>query len=195
MKSRSRFKITMNSPVILGFSLICFISLIVNILTNGVSNRLFFSVYRSSLASPLTYWRFLGHVIGHANFEHFIGNFMMILVVGPLLEEKYGGKKLLCIMLVTAVITGITNFLFFPTIQLLGASGIVFAFILLASLTSLKDGEIPLTFIIVAILYLGQQIYQGIFIDDNVSNLTHVLGGTIGSGMGFLLNKNSNKGY
>ena len=65
----------------------------------------------------------------------------------------------------------------------------VFAFILLTSFTSFKQGEIPLTFILVAIIFLGQQIYEGVFLQDNISNLSHVLGGIIGSVAGYRLNK------
>ena len=43
------------------------------------------------------------------------------------------------------------------------ASGLVFAFILLNSFTSFKEGEIPLTCILVAFIFIGQQIYDGIF--------------------------------
>ena len=115
---------------------------------------------------------------------------MLILVVGPLLEEKYGSANLLFVILATALVTGIVNFALFPRVQLLGASGVVFALILLSSFTSLKEGGIPLTFILVAALYIGQQVYQGIFIKDNVSNLTHILGGLVGAGLGYVLNKN-----
>lgn len=150
---------------------------------------MFFSVYRSSLLDPLTYVRFVGHVFGHAGWEHFLGNIMLILVVGPLLEEKYGSADLLFVILATALVTGIANFALFPRIQLLGASGVVFALILLSSFTSMKEGEIPLTFILVAALYIGQQVYQGIFVNDNVSNLTHILGGLVGAGLGYVMNK------
>ena len=71
--------------------------------------------------------------------------------------------------------TGELKDIFNLCVQLLGASGVVFALILLSSFTSMKEGEIPLTFILVAALYIGQQIYQGIFVNDNVSNLTHIL--------------------
>ena len=71
---------------------------------------------------------------------------------------------------------------------LCGASGVVFAFILLTSFTSFKNGEIPLTFILVAIVFLGQQVYEGVFLNDNISNLSHVVGGVIGSVVGYKLN-------
>ena len=148
-----KLKISFNSPVILGFAVICFGALILGVITGGRTNNMFFSVYRSSLLDPLTYVRFVGHVFGHAGWEHFLGNIMLILVVGPLLEEKYGSADLLFVILATALVTGIANFALFPRIQLLGASGVVFALILLSSFTSMKEGEIPLTFIMVAALY------------------------------------------
>ena len=179
--SRKRIVISFNSPVILSFTAICFVSLILDYITKGATTNTFFSVYRSSLLSPWTYVRFIGHIFGHAGWEH--------LVVGPLLEEKYGSSSILLAIVTTALVTGLANFILFPQKQLLGASGVVFAFILLASFTSLREGEIPLTFILVALIYMGQQIYEGIFIHDNVSNLTHIFGGLIGSGFGYAMNK------
>lgn len=190
-----KLKISFNSPVILGFTLVCFVALILGMMTGGRTNNLLFSVYRSSLFSPLTYIRFVGHIFGHAGWEHFIGNIMLILVVGPLLEEKYGSSNLLFVILTTALVTGIVNFALFPRVQLLGASGVVFALILLSSFTSIKEGSIPLTFILVAALYIGQQVYEGIFVNSNVSNLTHILGGLVGAGLGFAMNRNKMSKY
>ncbi len=188
-RSRRKLTISFNSPVILSFTAICFAALILGQITGGATTNTFFSVYRSSLLSPFTYVRFIGHIFGHAGWEHFIGNIMMILVVGPLLEEKYGSSSILFAILVTAVVTGVANFVLFPQKQLLGASGVVFAFILLASFTSLGNAEIPLTFILVAVIYLGSQIYEGVFVQDNVSNLTHIFGGIVGSAFGYGMNK------
>lgn len=190
-----KIRLSFNSPVILGFTLACFIVLILDKVTGSASTRAFFSVYRSSLASPFTYIRFFGHVLGHASWDHFFGNIMMLLVVGPLLEEKYGSANILFVILTTALVTGVINFIFFPHVQLLGASGVVFAFILLASLTSIEEEKIPLTFILVALIYIGQQVYDGIFIRDNVSNLTHILGGIVGSDLGYVMNKNKMNRY
>lgn len=190
-----KIRLSFNSPVILGFTLACFIVLILDKVTGSASTLALFSVYRSSLASPLTYIRFFGHVLGHASWDHFFGNIMMLLVVGPLLEEKYGSANILFVILATALVTGVINFIFFPHVQLLGASGVVFAFILLASLTSIEEEKIPLTFILVALIYIGQQVYDGIFIRDNVSNLTHILGGIVGSDLGYVMNKNKMNRY
>lgn len=191
----SKVRISFNSPAILGFSFLCFIALILNLVTGGITNKMFFSVYRSSLLSLFTYIRLFGHVAGHAGWEHFIGNITLILVVGPLLEEKYGSLNIIFIILTTALVTGIANFVLFPHIQLLGASGVVFALILLSSITSIKEGWVPLTFILVAVIYIGGQIYDGIIVKDNVSNLTHILGGMVGAGLGYVMNKNKMNRY
>lgn len=192
---RKKIEFSFNSPVILGFTLACFAVLLLDMMTIGKTTDLFFSVYSSSLLSPFTYIRFFGHVLGHASLEHMLGNIMLLLIIGPLLEEKYGSLNILFVILSTALITGIVNFILFPHIQLLGASGVVFAFILLSSFTSFKEGKIPVTFLLVAFIYIGQQIYDGIFIQDNVSNLTHIIGGVVGSGLGFIMNKNKMNRY
>ena len=191
----SRVKISFNSPVILSFTILCLVSLLLGTVTKGMTTDLFFSVYRSSLMSPAAYIRFAGHVLGHAGWDHFLGNIMLILVVGPLLEEKYGSSNMLFVILATALVTGIVNFVFFPRVQLLGASGVVFALILLSSFTSLKEGSIPLTFILVALIYIGEQVYQGIFVQDNVANLTHIFGGIVGAGLGYVMNKKKMNRY
>lgn len=184
-----KLKITFNSPIVLGFAAICLIATILNYITMGISNELLFMTYHSSLSSPMTYLRFFTHVFGHADWTHFIGNISYILLLGPMLEEKYSSKVLVEVIAVTAVITGLINYVFFWQYALCGASGVVFAFILLSSFTSFKDGEIPLTFILVAALYIGQQIVQGITLNDNVSNMAHIIGGIIGGVLGYALNR------
>ena len=182
-------KIKFNSPLILGFVFLSLAAMILNILTAGASNRLVFMTYRSSLGDPLTYVRFFGHVLGHAGWQHYIGNMSYILLLGPMLEEKYGARRLLGVMALTALITGLVNYFFFPHVALCGASGVVFAFILMTSFTSFKKGEIPITFILVAIVYLGQQVYDGIFLKDNISNMAHIVGGIVGAVSGYMMRK------
>ena len=114
-----------------------------------------------------------------------------ILLLGPMLEEKHGAARMVEVIVVTAFVTGIINYFLFPNVALCGASGIVFAFILLSSFTRFRDGEIPLTVILVAILYIGQQVYEGILIQDNISNMAHIIGGIVGGLIGFSLNKKS----
>ncbi len=156
--------------------------------TQDRSTELIFSVYRSSISDPLTYIRIFTHVFGHFGFEHFIRNAMFLLLLGPMLEEKYGSKMILKIILITAMVTGIIHLLLSGRTMLCGASGVVFACIVLSSFTAFNDGEIPLSFILVAFLYIGKELYNSIVVEDNISNFTHILGGVIGSISGYTLN-------
>lgn len=185
---RTKMKVDFNLPVILGFTALCTLALILQAFTGGWTTDMFFSVYRSSLFSPFTYIRFLGHIFGHADWSHYIGNMMLILIIGPLLEEKYGTYNIAVVIFITALITGLVNYILFPRVQLLGASGVVFAFILLSSFTRIREGKIPLTFILVGVIYLGQQVLEGILIQDNISNITHIVGGMTGAYLGYVMN-------
>lgn len=180
-------KIKYNSPVILTYALICVFSLIIGEFTKGASTRLMFCVYRFPLDDALGYVRLFTHVIGHINFNHLFGNFMIILLIGPMLEEKYGSLNLLIMIIFTAGITGIFQVLFFNT-ALLGASGVAFMLIILSSFANISKGKIPLTLILVLFIYLGQEVISGAVADDNVSHITHILGGVCGAVFGFFIN-------
>lgn len=194
-KQEKKFKISFNSPAILTFTIICAVTLFLDWITKGYTNAHFFSVYRSAWTNPLTYVRIFGHIVGHNGLDHFVGNIMLILVVGPMLEEKYGSSNIVFVILSTALVTGIAHLVLVPGYALLGASGVVFAFIMLSSLTCIKEKEIPLTFILVAVLYIGEQVYQGLFVESNISNLSHILGGLVGAGLGYVMHKNKMNRY
>lgn len=181
-------KITWNSPVILWFTLISGIALLLGYLTNGSSTQLLFCVYKGSFLDPLFYVRLFTHVLGHASLSHYVSNMTYFLLLGPILEEKYGSKRILEIIGITALVTGIIHILLQGNTGLLGASGIVFAFILLASVTGSNKG-IPLTLILVAAIYISQEVITGLTSADNISQLTHIIGGGIGGIYGMLNRK------
>lgn len=178
------FRLQYNAPVTITFALLSLLALLLGRLTDGWTNTYLFSVWRSSLSDILTYPRFFLHVFGHADYNHYIGNMMMILVVGPGLEEKYGSRNLLSAILITALVSGLVYWFLFPGSMLMGASGIVFMMIVMASLAGMRDGYIPITLILVLVLYLGNEIVDGLVLNDNVSQLTHIIGGVCGAVLG-----------
>ena len=111
-----KIKISFNAPVTLGLVTICFFATLMGVLTGGQTTRLLFMTYHSSLRDPLTYLRFVTHIFGHSGWEHFIGNAMYLLLLGPLLEEKYGYDRIFKVVLITAVSTSLINYIFFPNI-------------------------------------------------------------------------------
>lgn len=181
--------IRFNAPVILTFALLSLLALLLGNWTNGAATHQYFSVYRSSLSDPLTYVRFIGHVLGHADYEHYMGNMLLLLLVGPGLEEKYGSGTMVWMILVTALVTGLVHFVFFSGSALLGASGVVFMMIVLSSFTAMRRGEIPVTLILVVIFYLGGEIMNGLFKKDNISQITHIVGGLCGLIFGFTVRR------
>lgn len=177
-------KITYNAPVILTYAAICLAVLIVNNLTGGWFNRLLFICYgHPSVFDPLTYPRLFLHALGHVDFSHFASNMIMMLLVGPIVEERYGSWNLVIMMFATALATGILNSLLFDT-GIIGASGIVFMLIILSAFTNVRKGEIPITLILVTAIYLGQEVYDGLTANDNISHFGHITGGVSGLAFG-----------
>lgn len=188
-----KFRITFNAPFVLTFVLICFVATLLGQLSDGRITANIFMIYHSPLTSPMTYVRLISHVFGHGGWDHFIGNASFLLLLGPLLEEKYGTRDLLIISLISALTTGLVQYIFFQDTALCGASGIVFTFILLSSFTGFHNREIPLTFLLIAILYVGTEIYDAVTVVDNISHMAHIIGGCIGGFFGYILNKKSDR--
>ena len=128
-------------------------------------------------------------MLGHAGWDHFIGNMLLFLVIAPPLEERYGSRTLLSGILMTALVSGILQCVLFPSSALLGASGIVFMLIMLSSLAGSRNGGIPITLILVGALYLSQQVYDILFVQDNVANFMHIVGGACGTVFGFAVRR------
>ena len=180
-------RIQYNAPVTLTFALISLVALILGELTDGWTTDMFFCVYRSEWYNPLTYLRLFTHVLGHANLTHYTNNMMLILLLGPMLEEKYGTKNMIEMIAVVAVVTGVVNLILFPYSGLLGASGVVFMMIILSSMSGGTKGSIPLTLILASIIYVGAEILAGLRAQDNISQLTHIVGGILGCIYGLIL--------
>jgi membrane associated rhomboid family serine protease len=179
-------RIRYNAPTVLTFAFASFLVLVLSRTVLPSLTRYWFLVPgRGSFdaGNPGHWFAIVSHIAGHANWTHLLSNFSFILLIGPILEENYGSLSLLFMILITALVTGVLNVLFFRT-ALMGASGVVFMMILLASFTNFNRGEIPLTFILVLILYLGRELVNS-FSTNNISEFAHIVGGFCGSLFGF----------
>ena len=183
-------KVTINSPVVLWFVIVCVAVQVVSTLTGGASTDALFTFHTSSLSSPLEFFRLVTFAFGHISWDHLIGNMSYILLLGPLLEEKYGSPRLVAVILTSALTCSIASIVIFHTGGV-GASGVVFTFLILSSVTRVREGEIPLTFILVGTFYLCQQLYGAIFVRAFVSYHGHIIGGLTGAALGFLLPEKS----
>jgi membrane associated rhomboid family serine protease len=185
-------KLKYNSPVILTFAFICTIVLALKSTIFPNLINYWFSIPGRGGFNPrsVRMWICLfTYTIGHANWEHLVSNMMYLLLIGPMLESAYGSRSILLMMVITAFVGGVANVLFFKT-GLLGASGVIFMMILLASFTNFRKGEVPITFILILILYIGSQFIESIQAAapggaDGVAHFAHIIGGFCGSIFGF----------
>ena len=149
----SNIQFDYNSKVIITYLFICLGAWLLNKITGGWSNKTFFSSYRSSPLNPLTYVRLFTHCIGHKDFDHLVSNFLYILLVGPMIEEKYGSINLIIMFMITSLVIALYNILFDNNV-ILGASGNVYMLIVLSSFANISEGKIPITVILILIFFV-----------------------------------------
>ena len=99
------------------------------------------------------------------------------------------------LLLLTSVVGGLANAVLSRN-GLIGASGIVYMLIMLTPLTSdrppqgskknHKANHIPITFILLFLLYTGKEVSY-ILADDGVSHLGHLVGGFVGATVGLMM--------
>lgn len=175
---------SINSKVILGYFVLSLVVLLLSYLTHKKSDKLLFSCYRSSLLNPLSYLRLFTHSLGHTSFEHLKNNFICILLIGPMLEEKIGSIELLKYMIITAGITGIVHLLFEKT-AIIGASNISYLLIVLSSFVNITDGKIPITLVLIILFYVIDEV-KSLLKKDGISHLGHLTGAICGLVIGFM---------
>ena len=176
-----------NSKVIISYLIISLIACFLNYITRGKTNKYFFSSYRSSPLNPLTYIRMITHSIGHLNLDHLISNFLYILLVGPMIEEKYGSINLLIMLIITSIIIAIYNDIF-NNYSITGASGNVYMLIVLSSFSNISDGKIPITVILIFIFYIFGEMKKSLT-DKNkkIYHDGHIIGALCGLIFGFII--------
>ena len=187
----SKIRVSYNAPATLTFAILSALILFFNQLLSGNLIPALFTAPGSAtckvpfnFSSFLDYVRLFTHVLGHSDWNHFLSNMAFILLLGPVIEERYGSPIVVLMMSITALVTGVLNACFSPT-QLLGSSDIAFMMILLTSFTSITKKEIPLSFILVLVLNIGREILNS-GINQNISTLAHIAGGICGSLFAFL---------
>ena len=173
------------SILILTYFFVSVAVLILKYITAGKSNDILFSSYRSSPFNPLTYVRLFTHVLGHSDWKHLSNNFLYILLIGPMIEEKYGTINLLIMILITAGVIGIINSIFGRK-RILGASGIVFMLIMMSSFVNIEETKIPLTLILIFIFYVVNEIIDGLIKKYNITHMGHIIGAVCGCLYGYI---------
>lgn len=181
-----KIRIKYNAPVSLTFIALSSLILFLNTHVNTFLISDWFTADGTisfNYSDPVSYVKFITHLLGHTDLGHLMGNAIYLILLGPILEEKYKSITLLGLILTTAIISSLINAFFVDT-YMLGASGIVYLFIVLVSFTNIEKGEFPLSVVVV----LGFYIYKEISREDagDISIVTHLVGALVGLLYGLL---------
>ncbi len=176
-----------NSVVILTYFFLCFVIMLLDRLFKGKVVEKFFSIAKKdSWLNPITYFKLFSHSLGHADWNHLYNNFVKILLIGPMIEEKYGSINLLIMMLITSLVIGLI-YKIFDLGRVRGASGVLYMLIILSSFVNIEGGKIPITLALIIIFFVADDVIK--FIkreDDNISHIGHLTGAICGVVFGIL---------
>ena len=173
-----------NAYVTLTMFFLSVLVFIIDRISKGKATKYVFSTQRASLKNPLTYIRFFTHIFGHLDWDHLSSNYLKILLLGPLIEEKYGSINLLIMILITAFIIGLVNFIIGKA-RIFGASGITFMLIVLSAFVNVAQRKIPVTLVLIILFYLIDEI-KNINKKDGIGHYAHLIGGICGGIFGFM---------
>jgi membrane associated rhomboid family serine protease len=177
-------KITFQSKGTLYLTLLCVLG---SFVVMSMSKTTFAHIFMLNGDAQFTEWEWyvslITYVFGHSSIEHLLGNMSLLLILGPIIELKYGTKRFILMSVITALITGILHTLLWDN-GLLGFSGLVFMYIVLSTLLNIRNREIPFTFILVVVLYFGIEILSSLK-ETQISHFAHLFGGAMGAFWGF----------
>jgi GlpG protein len=177
-------KITFQSKGTLYLSLFCVLgAFVVMTMSKSSVSHLFILNGDAQFDDWKWYVSLLAYVFGDASFEKLLGNMSLLLILGPIIELKFGTQRFVWMSIITAVITGLLHTLLWDN-QLLGFSGLVFMYIVLSTLLNIRNREIPFTFILVIVLYFGMEILSSLK-ETQISHFAHLFGGAMGAFWGF----------
>ena len=176
-------KITFKSPITLIFALLAVLFYFF-FQADGDIPRIFVLYGDFQLTNWKWYISLIGYTLSHGSISHLIGNISILLLLGPMIEKRYGSKRLLIMLCLTALLTALVHIIFWNH-HLIGASGLVFMMIVISSLVDIKGDEIPFTFILIVLLYIGKEVVRA-FSADDVSQFAHISGGVLGMMFGFI---------
>lgn len=178
-----------NAPVTLTFALLSLLALALAELTDGWTTKHLFCFYKSPLSDWLTYVRGALHVLGGSDLTTSTGNLIILLVAGPAAEERFGSWKVLIGVLLTAAVSAAVMWHLFPSSVLMGAGGVLLMMLVLASFASARAGSVPVTLLLVLVLFLGSEVLRAVTGSAGIQDLTHIVGGAVGLLIGLLFGR------
>ena len=206
-KIKLNLKISYDAPVTLSFVIICAILFILNnfVIKNGLLENFLASPTTQGGAlpfmvkEPLSYLRLLLYIFGAGNGGAgvlnagagiagvatgavLLTNLILIMLLGPAMEERYGSVIIGIMIFVSGLFAGVLNACFCVT-SLVGAVPVVCMMIFLNAFMSFSKKTFPLSFAAVIVLFVFLEIFNGA---GAVKIVICIAGGLCGSLFAFL---------
>lgn len=194
-KFKLGLKINLDSPVAIFFTGICLILFILDYfaLKGKISSVLTLSPTNASgelpfiANNPVSYLRIVFYAFGFKTPVTLITNLLFLMLLGPAIEERYGSVVIGIMMGVSVIFSGVLNACFCTT-SLHSFSCIIFMLIFLNSFMSITKKKIPVSFILIVLLYITKEILEKT--GENGFGIIQILiciaGGLCGSLLAFL---------
>jgi len=189
-KFNLNFKISYDAPVTLTFVIISAIFFLLNtfLLKNGELSRLLASPTSLEgpspfiISQPVSYLRLLLYIFGSHDGISLFTNMILIMLLGPSMEERYGSAIIGIMIFVSALFSGVLNACFCEA-SLVGAVPVVSMMIFLNAFMSFSKKKFPLSFVAVIVFFVVLQIFAGY---SAVRIIICIAGGLCGSLFAFL---------
>lgn len=145
-------------------------------------------------SSPLSYVRLVTYCFGSASVEILIVNMVFLLLLGPSMEERYGTVVIAIMMAVCVLFSGVLTACFSKT-SLTGCAAVIFMMIFLNSFVSLSKKKIPVSFLLVFLLFIFREGFNLGFSGDGIIKIIiNIAGGLCGSLFAFLTSPKAKSG-
>ncbi len=200
-KFNLNLKLSYDAPVTLTFVIVCAVIFLINMLlakggkADGLQKLLSSPTAQSGtlpfiVKSPVSYLRLLLYMFGSSGAGTGVAggasvlftNLILIMLLGPAMEERYGSVIIGIMIFVSALFAGVLNACFCET-SLVGAVPLVSMMIFLNAFMSFSKKKFPLSFAAVMVLFVLLQIFSGA---GAVQIIICIAGGLCGSLFAFL---------
>lgn len=187
-----KIKVAVDAPVTIGFVLICFFIFVIDsFFAKGfLSANVFNSPTNAKgafpfiVSEPLMYAKLILYVFSTNSIQLLVLNMLLIVLLGPEMEQKYGSVIIGIMILISALFSGVLNVCFCSQ-PIQGCLSVIFMLAFLNVFYAIVQNKLTVSSIIVFVLVFVYEFFQK---SDNgvIGILISICGGLCGSLIAFL---------
>ncbi len=194
--SKKSFKLIYDSPVAVSFVLLSLLLYVLDSFALKGKLGAFFSVPSPfNFSKPIMYFSLVFHVFANDTWQHFFVDSLMIMILGSVLEERYGSSFLGVMIFISCLVSGVLSVCAHAH-GIQGASEVVFTLIILSAMSLLLKKQLSCTWILIFVFYIAYGV-SGIaspnsslsssgFFQKSIPVFISFVGGVCGSLFGLL---------